>query len=69
MGDSKDLDFTEAEMRFEGRFLKNYGKKWDRIPTFHKFRVDRSRKTLINKEYEDGGGNYEQSDFNGPPDP
>lgn len=59
MGDSKDLDFTEAERRFEGRFLKNYGKKWDRIPTFHKFRVDRSRKTLINKEYEDGGGNYE----------
>ena len=50
-------------------FKENHEKKWDRIPTFHKFRVDRSRETLINKEYEDGGGNYEQSDFNGPPDP
>lgn len=59
MGDSKGLDFTKSEEHFESRFLKKLRKKWDRIPTFQKFRVDRNRETLINKEYEDGGGNYE----------
>lgn len=54
---------------YESRFLKKPRKKWDRISTFHRFTDDRSRETLINKEYEDGGGNYEQSDFNGPTDP
>ena len=68
MGDSKDFDFQVQKGILKADFEK-IKKKWDRIPTFNRFDVDRSYETLINKEYEDGGGNYEQSNLNGPPDP
>lgn len=56
VGNSREFDFTIRKGILKADFLKKAKKKWDRIPTFHNFPVDKIRKLLINTKCGGGGG-------------
>lgn len=64
VGDSRELDFTIRKGILKADFLKKRRKKWDRIPTFHNFSVDKIRKLLINTKCEGGGGTFSKKEGN-----
>ncbi len=60
----RELDFTIRNSILEADFFKNRKKKWDRIPTFHIFCVDRTRRKIVITIREGGGGLFQKKEGN-----